>query len=177
MHKFKKIINRVPEIYLKSTNKYPNVSKPIKTRPNVCKIQKNTIKYQKCQIVPNKYQKLEKYSKNILRSEDQNNSLNISDIVEERELDDGNTITFNSGNPCPLCQNDNDFCCCGVCDECEYMNTEEGMNTHIMNQHEPSDVVKGLGQQWAKDRLSFIHRNPDIATDQWQSAKWDKLYL
>ena len=112
----------------------------------------------------------------ILRIEDQYNSLNISDIVEERELDVGNTSNFNSGHPCPLCQNHN-FCCWGVCDECEYMNTEEGMNTHIMNQHEPSDVVKGLGQQWAKDRLSLVYRNQDNATDWRQSAKWDKLYL
>jgi hypothetical protein len=78
---------------------------------------------------------------------------------------------------CPLCKDDHGYCCCGVCDECEYTSTEEGLNVHIMNQHEPTDVVTCLGQQWAKDKMSFVLRNPDIANDRRQSAKWDKLYL
>ena len=101
----------------------------------------------------------------------------MKSLEVKNELDDGNTITLNSGHPCPLCQDDHEFCCCGLCDECEYMNTKEGINTHIMHQHEPSDVVKGLGEQRAKDNMSYFLRNPNIATDQQQSAKWDKLYL
>ena len=93
------------------------------------------------------------------------------------ERDEQNTTNFNSTHPCPLCQDDHDYCCCGECDECEFINTEKGMNLHIMNQHEPSDVVRGLGQQWAQDRMSFVQRNPDNATDRKQSAKWDKLQL
>ena len=104
----------------------------------------------------------------------------MSDIMEEHymdEMNEQNTSNSNSINPCPLCQDDHNYCNCGVCDECQYSSTEEGMNIHIMNQHEPSDVVRGLGQQWAKDRLSLVFRNQDNATDRRQSAKWDKLYL
>ena len=32
---------------------------------------------------------------------------------------------------CPLCPEDS--CCCGKCEECEYIATEEGFNCHIMN--------------------------------------------
>ena len=57
------------------------------------------------------------------------------------------------------------------------MSTEKGLNMHIMNQHEPSDVVSYLGEHLVKDRMSLVFGNQDSATDQWQSAKWDKLYL
>ena len=42
----------------------------------------------------------------ILKSETQNNSLNISNIVEERELDDENTTNLASEHLCPVCQDD-----------------------------------------------------------------------
>ena len=104
----------------------------------------------------------------------------MSDIMEEHDLDEmneQNTSNLSSINPCPLCQDDQNYCSCGECDECQDSSTEDGMNIHIMNQHEPSDVVRGLGQHWAKDRLSLVLRNPDSANDKWQSDKWDKLYL
>ena len=45
----------------------------------------------------------------ILRSEDQNNSLTMYDIMEERDQDEKNeqnTCYLSSINPCPLCQDD-----------------------------------------------------------------------
>ena len=93
----------------------------------------------------------------ILRSEEKHNtSLNILDVVEERDIDDQNTSNLNSLHPCPLCKDDDSYCCCGVCEECEYLITEECLSTHIMNQHEPSDVIAGLGQQWAKDQCPLF---------------------
>ena len=92
-------------------------------------------------------------------------------------MGDQNTLNLYSLNACSLCKDDDNYCCCGVCEECEYLMTEEGLYIHIMNQHEPSDVITGLEQQWAKDRMSFVFRNPDIANDRRQSSKWDKLYL
>ena len=77
--------------------------------------------------------------------------------------------------PCPLCKDDPSYCYCGVCDECEFM--EEDLNMHIMNEHEPSDVVAGLGRQWAKDRISFVQRNPSYLWTIMHASKWDKLYL
>ena len=105
------------------------------------------------------------------REEENNNSLNISDIVEEQDLDDQNTSNINSLHPCRLCKDDDNYCCCGVFEECEYLITEEGLSIHIMNQHEPSDVITGLGQEWAKDITSFVIRNPDSATDRWQTSR------
>ena len=61
--------------------------------------------------------------------------------------------------------------------ETQHMSTEEGLSMHIMNQHEPYVVVTYLGERWTKDRMSLLCRNLDSATDRWQSAKWDKLYL
>ena len=97
--------------------------------------------------------------------------------MEEPDIDDQNTSNLKSLHPCPLWKDDDSYCCCGVCDKCEYLITEEGLSTHIMNQHEPSDVLATLGQQWSKNRMTLVNRNPDNATDRWQSAKWDKLYL
>ena len=117
----------------------------------------------------------------ILRSEkEQNIFLTMSDIMEEcgmDEMDNQNTSNFSSINPCPLCQDDESYRSCDVCDECQYMSTEESLNMHVMIQLEPSDVVRDHGQQWAKDRISLVLRNQDSADDRWQSAKWDKLYL
>ena len=106
-----------------------------------------------------------------LRSENQNITLNMSDILEERNIDDQNISILNPVNPCPLCKDDHNHCCCGEFEECEYSSTEEGLNTHIMNQHEPADVVSYLGEQWVKDRMSLVLRNPNVANDQLQSAK------
>ena len=126
----------------------------------------------------------------IMLNEKHETSLNMSVLSEKRDdtmsqhedtyldfTNDQNTSNLNSVYPCPLCKDDHNYCCCGECEECEYLSTEKGLNIHIMNQHEPSDVVTYLGEQWAKDRMSSVFRNPDIANDRRQSAKWDKLYL
>ena len=28
------------------------------------------------------------------------------------------------------------------CEECDYISTEKGLNVHIMNDHEPTEVIK-----------------------------------
>ena len=47
-------------------------------------------------------------------------------------------------NPCPLCP-EGELCICGKCDECDYILSETGFNSHIMNGHEPPDVKKHFG--------------------------------
>ena len=68
------------------------------------------------------YSKMKHKEFEILRSEEQNNSLTMSDIMEERYMDEINeqiTVNLNSINPCPLCQDDQNYCSCGECDECQ----------------------------------------------------------
>ena len=99
----------------------------------------------------------------VLRSEEEhNNSLNISDVVEKRYMGDQNISTINSLHPCPLCKYDDNYCCCGVCNECEYLITEEGLSIQIMNHHEPFDVLATLGQQWVRLVYGTISQSPPV---------------
>jgi hypothetical protein len=93
------------------------------------------------------------------------------------QIDGSNDDTENSNitrNSCPLCSED-EYCNCGTCEECEYFATEAGFNTHIMNQHEPAEVLKSFGNKWVSEQMQFILRNPNSAQDRYQSQKWDKI--
>jgi hypothetical protein len=78
-------------------------------------------------------------------------------------------------HPCHLCRNNEEFCHCGTCDTCEYKKTAVGLNTHIMNDHEPSEVINTFGEQWCRERLGVVGKSQDSAQERWHSGKWDKI--
>ena len=86
-----------------------------------------------------------KYFQILISEEKHNTSLNLSDVVVERDMDDQITSNLNSIHPCPLCKDDASYCCCGVCEECEYLITEEGLSSHIMNHLMLSQVLNKCG--------------------------------
>ena len=74
-------------------------------------------------------------------------------------------------NLCPLCPEDS--CHCGKCDECEYIATEEGFSSHMMNDHEPKDVFNHFGIVWINEHMKNINRNMDYAQDRYHLQKWE----
>ena len=80
-------------------------------------------------------------------------------------------------NPCPLCP-EGELCICGKCDECDYILSETGFNSHIMNGHEPPDVKKHFGVKWIHEHKHLISRNyADSAQDRYHSKKWDNFMV
>ena len=60
---------------------------------------------------------------------------------------------------CPICLKNSGYCHCGSCDKCIYFATERGFSIHMMNDHEPNEVVQHFGMDWIKDNFQHIHRN------------------
>ena len=80
-------------------------------------------------------------------------------------------------NPCPLCP-EGELCICGKCDECDYILSETGFNSHIMNGHEPPDVKKHFSVKWIHEHKHLITRNyADSAQDRYHSKKWDNFMV
>ena len=79
-------------------------------------------------------------------------------------------------SPCPLCPVW-EYCKCGKCEECDYISTEEGLNVHIMNDHEPRDVINHFKVDWIQKRKHFIKRNLKYAQDRFHSQKWDSAMV
>ena len=77
--------------------------------------------------------------------------------------------------PCQFCRNAENRCHCGTCEECEYIRTEDGLSNHMMNGHEPSEVIKSFGKQWCRERLGIVDKRQDYAQDRKHSRKWDKI--
>ena len=73
---------------------------------------------------------------------------------------------------CPICPDNDGYCHCGSCEECDYVKTEEGLNIHIMNQHEPHEVYNYYGGNWLKAHIHIIHGS----LDHYFNQKW-KRYL
>ena len=58
-------------------------------------------------------------------------------------------------SPCPLCPVWV-YCKCGKCEECDYIATEEGLNVHIMNEHEPPEVIQHFEADWIRNQKHLI---------------------
>ena len=68
--------------------------------------------------------------------------------------------------PCPFCPEDwyskeNGYCQCGKCEDCETMTTQEGINIHILNEHEPKIVLRHFGEDWIMKRKHFVYGTHD----------------
>ena len=57
------------------------------------------------------------------------------------------------------------YCKCGNCEECDNISTEKGLNVHIMNDHEPPEVIKNYEADWIHDQ------------DRFHSQKWDSAMV
>jgi hypothetical protein len=118
-------------------------------------------------------------------------SLNVSPDIEERKELCGNCgaaaaldhqcdtapeeeVDSNTRHPCPLGCKWAEWDCnnCDNCDECTWVKTEDGLNQHIMYEHEPSEVIKTFGEQWCRERLGIVSKNHDYAQER---KKWDKI--
>ena len=62
----------------------------------------------------------------------------ISQLDGHDDLEESESVMK---SPCPLCPIWI-YCKCGKCEECDYISTEEGINVHIMNDHEPPEVIQ-----------------------------------
>ena len=49
---------------------------------------------------------------------------------------------------CPLCY-----------DEDNYFASENGLGTHLMNNHEPDDVFLTFGNPWISEQMQYVHRS------------------
>ena len=81
-----------------------------------------------------------------------------------------------SVSPCPLCPVWEYFKW-GKCDECDYICTEEGLNVHIMNDHEPPDIIKHLKVEWLNNHKCFIKIPYKYAKHCYHSQKWDSAMV
>ena len=76
---------------------------------------------------------------------------------------------------CTLCPENSGNCVCGKCDECEYFATQEGYSIHIMNQHEPTDVLQHYGMDWINKHFKYVKRNFKYAQDRYHFKKWESF--
>ena len=68
--------------------------------------------------------------------------------------------------PCPFCPADwyskeNGYCQCGKCEDCETMTTQDGIDIHILNEHEPTQVLRHFGEYWIMKRKHYIYGTHD----------------
>ena len=83
-------------------------------------------------------------------------------------------------NPCPLCKDDG-VSCTGKCryprGTCEDLRniTELDIIHHIMNEHEPTEVLGHFGQDYVMKHQSIIRRRLDYIQEASHSAKWDMI--
>ena len=83
-------------------------------------------------------------------------------------------------NPCPLCKDDGVSCTgkcrdpCGTCEELRSM-TELDIIHHIMNEHEPREVLGHFGQDYVMKHQSIIRRWLDYIQEASHRAKWDMI--
>ena len=92
----------------------------------------------------------------------------ISQLDGQEDLEESES----EKTPCPLCPVWV-YCKCGQCEECDNIATEEGLNVHILNDHEPTDVINHFQADWIRERKHFIQRNMNDAQDRYHSQKWD----
>ena len=83
--------------------------------------------------------------------------------VEEIELENTRSIE----KPCPICP-DEEYCHCGMCEECDYMSTEEGLNMHIMNSHNPKEVYDHFGREWIRAHKHLIRGSLELYNRYWK---------
>ena len=57
---------------------------------------------------------------------------------------------------CVFCPEDNGYCHCGKCEDCESMRTTLGMNIHIINEHEPKMIYNHFGYDWVMEHRNLI---------------------
>lgn len=92
----------------------------------------------------------------------------ISQLDGQEDLEESES----EKTPCPLCPVWV-YCKCGQCEECDNIATEEGLNVHILNDHEPTDVINHFQADWIQERKHCIQRNMNDAQDRYHSQKWD----
>ena len=68
--------------------------------------------------------------------------------------------------PCLFCPADwyskeNSYCQCGKCEDCETMMTQEWVDIHILNEHEPKIVLRHFGEDWIMKRKHFVYGTHD----------------
>ena len=57
---------------------------------------------------------------------------------------------------CIFCPEDDGYCHCGKCEDCESMITKLGMNIHIINEHEPKMIYNHFGRDWVMEHRNWI---------------------
>ena len=82
--------------------------------------------------------------------------------------------------PCPLCKEGDRFCtgtCIGECEGCDQARTQTEYDNifHIMNQHDPKEVLNYFGRDYVTEHQHTISRNIEIFQDVMHSSKWDKI--
>ena len=82
--------------------------------------------------------------------------------------------------PCPLCKEGGKFCtgtCIGECEGCDQVRTQTEMDNilHIMNEHEPKEVLEYFGLEYVRKHQHTISRNINIFNDVMHSSKWDNI--
>ena len=77
-------------------------------------------------------------------------------------------------NLCPLCI-ECSYCVDYTCEECEFLSSKEGLSCHVMNDHEPQDVLKHFGLVWINANMKNINRNLDCAQDRYHLQKWESF--
>ena len=97
--------------------------------------------------------------------------------VDTLELDEVSRSKSKKEQLCCLCQEECGNCLDGTCEECEYKATEEGLTYHIMNDHEPQDVLKHFGLDWVNDNWKGISRNLEYAQDRYHLQKWENVKM
>ena len=97
----------------------------------------------------------------------------ISQLDGHDDLEESESVMK---SPCPLCPIWI-YCKCGKCEECDYISTEEGINVHIMNDHEPPEVIQHFKAEWIHNHKHFIKRNYYYAQDRFHSQKWDSAMV
>ena len=104
------------------------------------------------------------------------------DGIDDKDLNHAESEDIKNAvqNPCPLCKDGDNFCtgkCEPDCEECDTVRTftELDNHIHIMNQHEPKEVLQHFGNDWVTNHMELISRNMEIAQDRYHCGKWDKL--
>ena len=82
--------------------------------------------------------------------------------------------------PCPLCKEGGKFCngtCKEECEECDMIRTqtEEDNIYHIINQHEPKEVLEFFGREYVTKHQHTISRDMGTFQDAMHSSKWGTI--
>ena len=54
---------------------------------------------------------------------------------------------------------------------------KKGLNVHIMNDHEPPEVIQHFEANWIHNQKHLIKRNYYYAQDRFHSQKWDSAMV